>query len=864
MQWAHGPKQSAYLKPSPSVCPSYLLPSSFAVYRHCRISIDLSSISSPSVIVMEQPWRCPPRPASGLPAAPSPQFPFHGGGGPPNFFSPRPPEPPPLFRPVPGNILPVDPFLPRLQPSMGSINPGSWHGPSAPAREQHWEQIPSKRMKFGDDFLVNSGIHHLSQSYPARIVAEDERRLNLIRNHGRTQLNLSFGVEQMNSFVPERPSWSGDGQDLRIPVTNYALGGSSHGMNQNSNPRYSDRVLDSEFDRVSSSYAHSSVQSVDNSRQCEVHSPSNAAHGSWGRIDHRQEADYPQRNIRYNRENEKLDVHGFPGNGCDPQFYSRENTQHFERRPAHYSGNFNPLEIGDHHLQNPSAPVQYQVNINQSSQNLPPQPHQQRLQSHPSIPFQSPMSLHIHSSSAHSAGVSRAQTSRGLSDGIAGSNPYHANGRSEISMKGVLPPQVLSQKHPLGSEALPRDSLKDKRLVIDATHIFCKPHRTSRPEHIVLILRGLPGSGKSYLAKALRDLEVENGGSAPRIHCIDDYFMAEVETAGENDVSMPGSVKGKKQAMTKLEYCYEPEMEEAYRSSMLKAFKKTVDDKTFSFAIVDDRNLRVADFAQFWAIGKRSGYEVYLVEAPYKDPAGCAARNIHGFTLEDVKRMSERWEEAPPFYLQLDIETLFRGDDLDGSNIEEVDMDMEDTHEARVKPERCDDDQKVPLDEHRDSEEESSVGTKERWVDELDAVAEPRELGKSKWSTDLEEDVHEKKAIQGGPRLDSFSGLIQAYSKHAKSVMWADQAEKKGFSIGASRNKSACTLVIGPGAGYNLESNPHKPEDSADEMERSGVNMKRNKSLFLDHTRAEHESFRAVFDRRRRQRIGGLDGPVDD
>lgn len=39
----------------------------------------------------------------------------------------------------------------------------------------------------------------------------------------------------------------------------------------------------------------------------------------------------------------------------------------------------------------------------------------------------------------------------------------------------------------------------------------------------------LSGSGKSYLAKMLRDLEVENSGSAPRIHSMDDYFMTEVE-----------------------------------------------------------------------------------------------------------------------------------------------------------------------------------------------------------------------------------------------------------------------------------------------------------------------------------------------
>lgn len=40
------------------------------------------------------------------------------------------------------------------------------------------------------------------------------------------------------------------------------------------------------------------------------------------------------------------------------------------------------------------------------------------------------------------------------------------------------------------------------------------------------------GSGKSYIAKMLRDLEVKNGGDAPRIHSMDDYFMTEVEKVG--------------------------------------------------------------------------------------------------------------------------------------------------------------------------------------------------------------------------------------------------------------------------------------------------------------------------------------------
>lgn len=34
----------------------------------------------------------------------------------------------------------------------------------------------------------------------------------------------------------------------------------------------------------------------------------------------------------------------------------------------------------------------------------------------------------------------------------------------------------------------------DKPKVIDASHLFKPPHRATRPDHIVIILRGLPGS----------------------------------------------------------------------------------------------------------------------------------------------------------------------------------------------------------------------------------------------------------------------------------------------------------------------------------------------------------------------------------
>ena len=93
---------------------------------------------------------------------------------------------------------------------------------------------------------------------------------------------------------------------------------------------------------------------------------------------------------------------------------------------------------------------------------------------------------------------------------------------------------------------------------VSVEDLLCNPGRKTRPEHIVVILRGLPGSGKSHVAKLLKvidliplfmyiytqftssteleysgktykfqDKEVTNGGGAPRILSIDDYFMAD-------------------------------------------------------------------------------------------------------------------------------------------------------------------------------------------------------------------------------------------------------------------------------------------------------------------------------------------------
>ena len=59
------------------------------------------------------------------------------------------------------------------------------------------------------------------------------------------------------------------------------------------------------------------------------------------------------------------------------------------------------------------------------------------------------------------------------------------------------------------------------------------------------------------------------------------------------------------------------------------------------------------------------------------------------------------------------------------------------------------------------------------WNVEEENETEVKELGRSKWSNELDDDDTETESIKGN--LNALSGLIQAYGKEAKSVRWADQ-----------------------------------------------------------------------------------------
>ena len=79
---------------------------------------------------------------------------------------------------------------------------------------------------------------------------------------------------------------------------------------------------------------------------------------------------------------------------------------------------------------------------------------------------------------------------------------------------------------------------------ISGAKLFLPPGRSSRARKLVVILRGLPGSGKSHAARLIKDLEVQHGEGPARIHSIDDYFVTVSLPLAQGRSARHGSAPG--------------------------------------------------------------------------------------------------------------------------------------------------------------------------------------------------------------------------------------------------------------------------------------------------------------------------------
>jgi YLP motif-containing protein 1 len=232
----------------------------------------------------------------------------------------------------------------------------------------------------------------------------------------------------------------------------------------------------------------------------------------------------------------------------------------------------------------------------------------------------------------------------------------------------------------------------------------------------VIIIRGLPGAGKSYLAKLIKDKEAKHQAPPPRILALDDYFMQETEKT----MKLPGQKRI--ETVRQHEYVYEKEMEPAYRASLLKTFNKTLDEGFFNMVIVDAINNRNRHYDQFWSDAKHKGFEVYIAELT-GDVSVCTERNIHKRTKDELEDMLLTWEVAPVYYKRIDVSSMLQDD-----AIEDVEMD-EAAEETEVSADKS----------AEDEEEDEDIPTtfhipKSRWetdkeetLAKLDGMMKPRE-----------------------------------------------------------------------------------------------------------------------------------------
>ncbi len=139
----------------------------------------------------------------------------------------------------------------------------------------------------------------------------------------------------------------------------------------------------------------------------------------------------------------------------------------------------------------------------------------------------------------------------------------------------------------------------------------------------LILLRSLPGGGKSTLAQAL-----SKDSDNLVILSTDNYHMREID--GE------------------WKYVFQPDMLGEYHKQNQKACSYEMSCGT-PLIIIDNTNISFKEFKPYVVMANLFGYEVELVEpdTPWAfDVDECTKRNVHGVPREAIQRMLDRWEST--------------------------------------------------------------------------------------------------------------------------------------------------------------------------------------------------------------------------
>jgi YLP motif-containing protein 1 len=145
------------------------------------------------------------------------------------------------------------------------------------------------------------------------------------------------------------------------------------------------------------------------------------------------------------------------------------------------------------------------------------------------------------------------------------------------------------------------------------------PGRDTRPKRLLVLLRGPSGCGKSHCAKTIRQLETSAGGQPPRVHSMDDYFMADVEQDGDA-AGNSSKRRGASSSVIVQEYQYEAALEPSYWRSLLRVVGKTLSDGLHPLVLLDAPALKAEQVREVWQAAQGAGAELLVVNPLTTDP----------------------------------------------------------------------------------------------------------------------------------------------------------------------------------------------------------------------------------------------------
>ena len=143
--------------------------------------------------------------------------------------------------------------------------------------------------------------------------------------------------------------------------------------------------------------------------------------------------------------------------------------------------------------------------------------------------------------------------------------------------------------------------------------------RSASVDKQLILVRGLPGSGKSSLAKHL-------AGKSGEVFSTDDFFMVDGKYVFDPEKLHCNHMRNQNMVKISMEYGVSP-------------------------IVVDNTNVTAKEMEPYLELAKRYGYRVSVQEpdTPWKnDPVELAKRNQHGVPQEIIEEMLHRWETFEP------------------------------------------------------------------------------------------------------------------------------------------------------------------------------------------------------------------------